>query len=191
MRWAMGGEAPYVVPRFCLSGSQCCLRVVVECLLALTSIAIRPCHPMLCAFHAQPGMDRDERVLMLEVINGTDLLIPSHRIPAGLYVSVSTSSGQWNTTIKAPMADCSVAWNETFIICARPVKSFWWPMAFFSSTSTEVHFEIRASFEIERTLGQGQVVGTVNTTIEKLLEQDEHFRECSLSLMMASSYSSD
>ncbi|KAG1731528.1 uncharacterized protein EDB91DRAFT_1349369 [Suillus paluster] len=120
-------------------------------------------------------MNHDEHILALEVINGTNLIIPSHRVPAGLYVLVSTSSGQWHTAIKALKADCSVAWNEILVICARPPKSSWWPMSFFSGTSTAVHFEIRASFEFGRTLGRGQLVGTVETTLEKLLEHDEQF----------------
>ncbi|KAG1746161.1 CHAT domain-containing protein [Suillus lakei] len=113
-------------------------------------------------------MDHNKHVFALEVLNGTNLITPSHRVPAGLYVLVSTSSGQWNTTIAAPMADCSVAWNETLIMHWCPPKS--------SSTSTVVHFEIYASFEFGQTLGRGQLVGTVKTTLEELLKHDKQFQ---------------
>ncbi|KAG2037444.1 hypothetical protein BDR03DRAFT_957166 [Suillus americanus] len=92
-------------------------------------------------------------------------IIPSHRAPVGLYVLASSTSGQWNATIKAPMADCSVAWNETFIVHWCPPKS--------SSTSTVLHFEIYVEFG--QTLGRGQLVRTVKTTLEELLEDDGQY----------------
>ncbi|OJA20722.1 hypothetical protein AZE42_08500 [Rhizopogon vesiculosus] len=58
--------------------------------------------------------------LSLEVINGTNLPVPSERTPAGFYVIVSTPHGQWNTAVKLAMIDHSVPWNETLIIRAHP-----------------------------------------------------------------------
>ncbi|KAG1848073.1 hypothetical protein DFJ58DRAFT_796765 [Suillus subalutaceus] len=88
--------------------------------------------------------------LVLEVIAGVNLAIPSNRTPAGLYVLVSTSYGQWNTAIKAPMADCSVSWNETLTIHASPLKFPRWLMPIFSR----------------------ELVGVFETTLERLLGSD-------------------
>lgn len=49
-------------------------------------------------------------------LNGTNLIIPPHPVPVGLYVLAFTSSGQWNETIKTPMTDSGAAWNETLIM---------------------------------------------------------------------------
>ncbi|KAG1886618.1 hypothetical protein F4604DRAFT_1278749 [Suillus subluteus] len=111
--------------------------------------------------------------LVLEVIAGVNLAIPSNRTPAGLYVLVSTSYGQWNTAIKAPMADCSVSWNDTLTIHASPLKFPRWLMPIFSRKSKAIHLEIRASFESGPMLGQGELVGVFETTLERLLGSDE------------------
>lgn len=111
-------------------------------------------------------------VLALEVIAGQNLAVPSNRTPAGHYVLVSTSYGRWNTAIKAAMADCSVSWNETLIIRGSPLMFPMWLMPIFSSSSKEIRLEIRASFECGRMLGRGELVGTVETTLEKLLAHD-------------------
>lgn len=113
-------------------------------------------------------------VLALEVIAGQNLAVPSNRTPAGHYVLVSTSYGQWNTTIRAAMADCSVSWNETLTIRGSPLMFPMWLMPIFSSSSKEVRLEIRASFECGQMLGRGELVGTVETTLEQLLANDGH-----------------
>lgn len=111
-------------------------------------------------------------VLALEVIGGQNLIVPSNRTPAGHYVIVSTSYGYWNTTIKAATADCSVFWNETLTISGSPLMFPMWLMPIFSSSSKEVHLEIRASFECGGMLGRGELVGTVETTLDQLLAHD-------------------
>ncbi|KAG2747337.1 hypothetical protein P692DRAFT_20819884 [Suillus brevipes Sb2] len=108
-------------------------------------------------------------VLALEVIAGQNLTVPSNRTPAGHYVLVSTSYGQWNTAIKAAMADCSVSWNETLTIRGSPLMFPMWLMPIFSSSSKAIRLEIRASFECGQMLGRGELVGTVETTLEQLL----------------------
>ncbi|KAG2129172.1 uncharacterized protein EDB93DRAFT_140810 [Suillus bovinus] len=111
-------------------------------------------------------------VLALEVIAGQNLIVPSNRTPAGHYVLVSTSYGQWNTAIKPAMADCGVSWNEILTICGSPLMFPMWLMPIFSSSSKEVRLEIRASFECGQMLGRGELVGTVETTLDQLLAHD-------------------
>ncbi|OJA09027.1 hypothetical protein AZE42_09026, partial [Rhizopogon vesiculosus] len=85
--------------------------------------------------------------LSLEVINGTNLLVPSERTPAGFYVIISTSHGQWNTAVKLAMVDHSVPWNETLIIWDHPLMFPRWLMHIFPKKLKAVQLEIRASFE--------------------------------------------
>ncbi|OAX32286.1 hypothetical protein K503DRAFT_727157 [Rhizopogon vinicolor AM-OR11-026] len=113
-------------------------------------------------------------VLVLEVINGSNFVVPSHRMPAGLYGSVSTAYGQWNTAIGTVMADSSVPWNESLVIQGRPLKFPQWLMPIFPSTSKAVHLEIRASFETIM-FGRGELVGIVETTLEELLMHGKQF----------------
>lgn len=115
---------------------------------------------------------RGEPGLVLEVIAGMNLAIPSNRIPAGLYVLVSTSYGQCNTTSKAAMADCGVTWNQALTIHGRPLKFPRWLMPIFSRKSKAVHLEIRASFESAPMLGRGELVATFETTFKRLLGDD-------------------
>ncbi|KAG2064364.1 hypothetical protein BDR04DRAFT_264993 [Suillus decipiens] len=112
------------------------------------------------------------RGLVLEVIAGTSLAIPSNRTPASFYVLASTSYGQCNTTREATMADCSVTWNQTLTIHGYPLKFSRWFIPIFSRKSKAVHLEIRASFESGPMLGQGELVGRFETTFEKLLGND-------------------
>ncbi|OAX32309.1 hypothetical protein K503DRAFT_727146, partial [Rhizopogon vinicolor AM-OR11-026] len=113
-------------------------------------------------------------VLVLEVINGSNLVVPSHRMPAGLYVSVSTAYGQWNTAIKTVMVDSSLPWNQSLVIQGRPLMFPQWLMPIIHNTSKAVHLEIRASFETVM-LGRGELVGRVETTLEELLIHGKQF----------------
>jgi hypothetical protein len=111
------------------------------------------------------------------VISGTNLSVPSERTSAGLYVTVTTPSGRWNTAIKTVMDDHSVPWNETIIILALPLMLPTWLMPIVPRFFKAVHFEIRASFEYE-CLGRGELLGIVDTTLEELLSHaGEQFRE--------------
>ncbi|OJA10974.1 hypothetical protein AZE42_13247, partial [Rhizopogon vesiculosus] len=95
-------------------------------------------------------------------------------MPAGLYVSVSTAYGQWNTPIKTVRADCSVPWNESLIIQRRPLMVPQWLKPIFPSTSKTAHLEIRASFETVM-LGRGELVGKVEIGLEELLVYGKQF----------------
>jgi hypothetical protein len=111
------------------------------------------------------------------VISGTNLFVPSERTPAGLYVTVTTPNGRWNTAIKTVMADRRVPWNETLIIPGFPLMLPTWLMPVVPRSSKAVRVEIRASFEHE-CLGRGELLGIVDTTLEELLSHArEPFRE--------------
>ena len=112
---------------------------------------------------------------MYAVIDGSNLIIPSHRIPTGLYVLVSTAYGQRKTAIKTVMNDYSVPWNESLVIQGRPLMFPHWLMPIFPGTSKAVHLEIRASFETV-TLGRGELVGRIETTLEGLLAHRNKFK---------------
>ena len=113
---------------------------------------------------------------MHAVVNCSDLVVPSHRVPTGFYVSVSTSHGQWNTSIKHVMADHSICWEEPLVIRGRPLNFPRWLMPIFTSTQKSVHLEIRASFETEM-LGRGELVHGVQTTLGELLAYGKQFGE--------------
>jgi hypothetical protein len=117
-------------------------------------------------------------------INGSNIVVPSHRVPTGIYVLVSTSYGQWNTAVKTVMADRSVPWNETLFIYGLPLMFPQRFMPIFPNALKAVHLEIRATFENEM-LGQGELVGRVETTLEELLMHDEQFGESSASTTFA------
>ncbi|KAG1886598.1 P-loop containing nucleoside triphosphate hydrolase protein [Suillus subluteus] len=108
--------------------------------------------------------------LALEVITATKLPLPSTvtRIPTGHYVRVSTSNGQWNTTVKTTMADCSISWNETFTILRCPLMFPPCLMSIFSGKSKTIHLEIRASYEF----GPSELVGAFKTTFGQVLVSD-------------------
>jgi hypothetical protein len=97
---------------------------------------------------------------MYAVINGSNLIIPSHCVPTGLYVLVSTSYDQWNMAIKTVMADCSVPWNETLLIYGLPLMFPKWLISIFPNALKAVHLEIRATFENEM-IGRDELVGRV------------------------------
>lgn len=126
----------------------------------------------ICTSYRLPHCSHYE---MYAVINGSNLIIPSHRIPTGLYVLVSTAYGQWKTAIKTVMADYSVPWNESLVIQGRLLKFPHWLMPIFPSTSNKVHLEIRASFETAM-LGRGELVGRIETTLEELLAHHNQFK---------------
>ena len=110
------------------------------------------------------------------VIKGANLVVPSHRIPTGIYVFISTVYGQWRTPIQIVTANHSVHWNESLIIQGRPLTFLQWLIPVLPDTSTTLQVEIRASFETEM-VGRGDLIGKFDTTLEKLLVHDEQFGE--------------
>ncbi|KAG1877052.1 CHAT domain-containing protein [Suillus tomentosus] len=93
------------------------------------------------------------------VINGRNLKVPSQRIPAGIYISINLdSSRRCNSAIGVLLSDESTAWADTVTL----YKSLDTPLA--------LSVEIRASFELDRMLGNGEVVGKLETSWDALLD---------------------
>lgn len=124
---------------------------------------------------------------MCAVISGSNLVVPSHPMPTGFYVLVSNGYGRWNTAVKTlmPVVDHSVQvhWNQSLVIQDRPSTFPQWLMSIFSSSSKAVRLEIRASFETVP-LGQSELMGEVQTTLQELLAHDTQFGESSPSLVV-------
>ncbi|KAG2138217.1 hypothetical protein BD769DRAFT_1773521 [Suillus cothurnatus] len=95
----------------------------------------------------------EDQYIRLEVISGRNLEVPSDRIPAGIYISFNiNSSRRWKSAIRVLSFDKSIAWGDT----ATLYKSL--------DASPALSVEIRASFELDRMLGNGEVVGKLQTS---------------------------
>ncbi|KAG2089825.1 hypothetical protein BD769DRAFT_1525801 [Suillus cothurnatus] len=105
----------------------------------------------------------ENRFLKLEVINGKNLRVPSKRIPAGIYVSIDVDwRTRWKSTIGVLSADESVAWGNTVTLSLHG--------------SPALSVEIRASYEVDRMLGSGEVIGELKMSWDELLDHgDEPF----------------
>ncbi|KAG1841918.1 CHAT domain-containing protein [Suillus subalutaceus] len=95
--------------------------------------------------------------IRLEVISGKNLKVASERIPACIYIFLNVDPRRrWKSNIGVLASDGSVAWGEivTISLDASPTLSF----------------EIRASFELDHMLGNGEVVGKLETSWDTLLD---------------------
>ncbi|KAG2134118.1 CHAT domain-containing protein [Suillus clintonianus] len=101
--------------------------------------------------------------IRLEIIGAKNLRDPSKRVPAGIYVSIDVDSRRrWKSAISVLSSDGSVAWGDT--------------MTLSSHESSVLSIEIRASFELDRTLGNGEIIGRLQTSWDELLDHgDEQF----------------
>ncbi|KAG1819310.1 CHAT domain-containing protein [Suillus subaureus] len=102
--------------------------------------------------------------IRLEVISGNNISVPSGRIPAGIYVSVNVNPRRcWKSTARVLSSDDSVAWGDTVILSRDTLP-------------TRLSLEIRASFELGRMLGDGEVISKLETSWNELLDHgDEPF----------------
>ncbi|KAG2127222.1 CHAT domain-containing protein [Suillus clintonianus] len=109
-----------------------------------------------------PG-NAESQSIRLEIIGAKNLQVPSERIPAGIYVSINVDSRRrWKSAISVLSSDESVAWGDT--------------MTLSSHESPALSMEIRASFELDRTLGNGEIIGKLQTSWDELLHHgDEPF----------------
>ncbi|KAG1740446.1 CHAT domain-containing protein [Suillus paluster] len=101
--------------------------------------------------------------IRLEVISGKNLKVRSWRIPAGIYISIHVDSRRrWKSAVRVLSSDESVAWGDTVTLSL--------------DASPELSLDIMASFELGRMLGNGEVVGKLETSWDELLNHgDEHF----------------
>ncbi|KAG1823763.1 CHAT domain-containing protein [Suillus subaureus] len=105
----------------------------------------------------------ESRYIRLEFISGKNLRVPSGRIPAGIYVSINVDSRKcWKSVISVLLSDESVAWGNTVTLS--------------SHVSPVLSMEIRASYEVDRMLGSGEIIGKLQMSWDELLGHgDESF----------------
>ncbi|KAG2094853.1 CHAT domain-containing protein [Suillus discolor] len=95
------------------------------------------------------------------VISGKNLQVPSWRIPAGIYVSINVDSRRrWKSAISVLSSDESVAWGDTVTLP--------------SNASPALSIEIRASYELGRMLGGGEVIGGLQMSWDEVLDHGDH-----------------
>ncbi|KAG1861181.1 CHAT domain-containing protein [Suillus subalutaceus] len=99
--------------------------------------------------------------IRFEVISGNNISVPSGRIPAGIYVSVNVSPRRrWKSAARVLSSDASVAWGDTVTLSRDALL-------------TRLSLEIWASFELGRMLGDGEVVNTLETSWNELLNHGD------------------
>ncbi|KAG1721086.1 hypothetical protein EDD22DRAFT_1054804, partial [Suillus occidentalis] len=105
----------------------------------------------------------ESRYIRLNVVSGSNLQVPSERIPAGIYVSINIDSQKrWKSTIGVLSSDRSAAWRDAVSLS--------------SDASPALSVEIRASHEADRMLGSGEVIGKLQMSWDELLNhEDEAF----------------
>ncbi|KAG2078745.1 hypothetical protein BDR04DRAFT_1226638 [Suillus decipiens] len=92
----------------------------------------------------------------LEVIGAKNIRVPSWRIPAGICIFINVDSRRWKSAIGVLSSDQSVTWGDTVILSL--------------DVSPQLSIEIRASFEFGRMLGNGEIVGKLETSWDALLD---------------------
>ncbi|KAG1897222.1 uncharacterized protein F5891DRAFT_1192162 [Suillus fuscotomentosus] len=97
------------------------------------------------------------------VLSGKNIQVPSERIPAGIYISINVdSSRHWKSVISVLSSDRSVMWTNSVALSLH--------------SSPVLSVEIRASFELGRTLGSGELIGELQMSWDELLDHgDEPF----------------
>ncbi|KAG1721931.1 hypothetical protein EDD22DRAFT_962374 [Suillus occidentalis] len=100
---------------------------------------------------------------LFTVISGSNLLVPSERIPAGIYVSINIDSQiRWKSATGVLSSEESVVWGDTVILS--------------SDASPVLSVEIRASYEAYRMLGSGEVIGKLQMSWDEILNhRDKSF----------------
>lgn len=101
--------------------------------------------------------------IRLEVIGGKKISVPSGRMPAGIYVSVNVDSKKcWKSAVRVLSSDSLVVWGDAVTLSP--------------DVSPKLSVEIRASFELGRMLGRGELIGRLEISWEGLLHRgDEPF----------------
>ncbi|KAG2344404.1 hypothetical protein BDR05DRAFT_183681 [Suillus weaverae] len=101
--------------------------------------------------------------IRLELIRVNDLALPSERIPAGFYVTINVNSKRrWKSPVRVVSSDKSGVLGDIVILSSREVPG--------------LSVEIRVSYELDRMLGNGEVVGKFETSWDELLNRgDEPF----------------
>ncbi|KAG1776393.1 CHAT domain-containing protein [Suillus placidus] len=105
----------------------------------------------------------ESRYIRLDVISGKNLNIPSGRLPTGIYVSINVDSRRrWKSAISVLSSEESAAWGDTVTLSPQASPAF--------------SVEIWASYEADRMLGSGEVIGKLELSWDDLLNHgDEPF----------------
>ncbi|KAG2340399.1 TPR-like protein [Suillus weaverae] len=108
-------------------------------------------------------MPRLHVVRRLILLSGKDLKVPSQRIPAGIYISVNVDSRRcWKSAISVLSSQESAAWADTVTLSPQASPAF--------------SVQIRASYEVDRVLGSGELIGKLQLSWRELLNHgDEPF----------------
>ncbi|KIK40192.1 hypothetical protein CY34DRAFT_283651 [Suillus luteus UH-Slu-Lm8-n1] len=89
--------------------------------------------------------------IRVEIISAKNLQVPLDRIPAGIFISINVDSQRhWKSTIGVLSSEESVVWGETVTLS--------------SDASPVLSVEIRASYEADRMLGSGEVIGRLQVS---------------------------
>ncbi|KAG2119195.1 CHAT domain-containing protein [Suillus clintonianus] len=96
------------------------------------------------------------------VISAKNLIAPFWHIPS-IYVSINVDSRRrWKSAISVLSSDKSAAWGEIMILSLQALPAF--------------SVEIRASYEVDQMLGNGELVGKLEASWDELLDHvDEPF----------------
>ncbi|KAG2356014.1 CHAT domain-containing protein [Suillus spraguei] len=115
-----------------------------------THSSIMPCHSR-------------RRYIRLEFISGQNLKVPSGRISAGICVSINVDSWRrWKSSVKVLSFEESAVWGDTVTLSLHASSAF--------------SLEIRASYELGRRLGSGEIIGKLQISWDNLLNHgDEPF----------------
>ncbi|KAG2342353.1 hypothetical protein BDR05DRAFT_1000986 [Suillus weaverae] len=99
---------------------------------------------------------REGQSIRLEVISGKNLKVPSERIPAGICISLTVDPRRrWKSTIGVLSSDESIVWGETVTLTL--------------DASPKLSLVMWASFELDRMLGNGEVIGKLEMSWDELL----------------------
>ncbi|KAG2111892.1 hypothetical protein BD769DRAFT_1778846 [Suillus cothurnatus] len=100
------------------------------------------------------------RYIRLQLIRINDLPLPSERIPAGFYVSINIDSKRrWKSPVRVISSDKSDVLGDIVILSLHEVL--------------KLSVEIRASYELGRMLGNGEVVAKFETSWHELLDRGD------------------
>ncbi|KAG2341563.1 TPR-like protein [Suillus weaverae] len=101
--------------------------------------------------------------IRLDVISGKNFKVPSWRPPAGIYISINVDSRRrWKSPVSVLLSEESAAWGDTVTLSSQALPVF--------------SVEIRASYEADRMLGSGEVIGKLELSWGDLLNHgDEPF----------------
>ncbi|KAG2339350.1 hypothetical protein BDR05DRAFT_968083 [Suillus weaverae] len=101
---------------------------------------------------------------LIRLLSGKDLKVPSQRIPAGIYISINVDSRRcWKSAISVLSSEESAAWADTVTLSPQASPAF--------------SVQIRASYEADRMLGSGELIGKLQLSWHDLLNHgDEPFK---------------